>query len=515
MPEFPTADNDDISNPNYTSFYKKNRPGVFSKFLFNHRITKKPLWTESDFYTLLSKITNKNAGSGLLGSNALVLKAIPNSQFIILGNIDGSFHSLVKILDELFKKQIFDNDFKIDSPLINIVFNGNIIDGSPYTLEIIEVILRLLGANPNRVFYIRGSNEDKDYWSTRSLQREIELRLSNPRQAKSIFHDFFYSLPLTIYTIFSENKTQLKISYFDLDSLGFNNANCVQKLLSGNSSIFPCFLDKAQQESQINACVMSESKYLDKSFDGLKFVADQKVPSWAIISAASRFHRQTDRYFFDSFSILTFGNSLEKSIISYFKENIHEPKGFEFGGVFELLTGKKIENLPIINFSYRTLDLLQESVSGHKVSEAKKEVEVPTEKKEVVEEKKEPEIITPVKEETVLQPLKPGVEPIIVGCTLDLSKGGSIQGKNAKAGINLFVNKINNEGGIKGRPLQVIIMNDEYNPSLTRKSTENFIKEYKSTLILSSLGSPTLEAILDLIKEKKYLCFSHLRELHF
>ena len=96
---------------------------------------------------------------------------------------------------------------------------------------------------------------------------------------------------------------------------------------------------------------------------------------------------------------------------------------------------------------------------------------------------------------------------MVIGCTLDLSKGASGQGKQLKIGIALCVNDQNQKGGIDGRRIDVIFMDDEYSPEKARQNVKEFVKKYKSSLFLGNLGSPTLQAYLDLVRQDEIFIF--------
>jgi ABC-type branched-subunit amino acid transport system substrate-binding protein len=98
-------------------------------------------------------------------------------------------------------------------------------------------------------------------------------------------------------------------------------------------------------------------------------------------------------------------------------------------------------------------------------------------------------------------------EPLYIGCTLDLTKGAAPLGRRLLEGITLRVNEINQAGGINGRTVQVVFMDDGYSPAQARENVESFMKNYKSSLFLSNLGSPTTERYIDLMKDQKIFVF--------
>jgi ABC-type branched-subunit amino acid transport system substrate-binding protein len=69
-------------------------------------------------------------------------------------------------------------------------------------------------------------------------------------------------------------------------------------------------------------------------------------------------------------------------------------------------------------------------------------------------------------------------------------------------------NEQNMKGGINGRPIRFIAFDDGFSPPIARQNMEKLIYEIKTNLIIFPVGSPTLEASLDLIKNQKaYILF--------
>ena len=125
----------------------------------------------------------------------------------------------------------------------------------------------------------------------------------------------------------------------------------------------------------------------------------------------------------------------------------------------------------------------------------KEEVEKP--KKKRPEEKKKEE---PIKKEPVAEDGEK--KPLMLGATIDLSKGGKQQGKAVKAGIEL---RLKEEKAAGGQLIsQMVFVDDEYTPRKTVQEVKQFLAQ-GIDIILSPLGSPTLEAYLDLVKEGKVL----------
>ena len=96
-------------------------------------------------------------------------------------------------------------------------------------------------------------------------------------------------------------------------------------------------------------------------------------------------------------------------------------------------------------------------------------------------------------------------QELVFGCTLDLSKGLRIQGINLVRGISARLNRENSTGGIEGKQLRFVVLDDQYIPHLARKNIEILQREYGTDIILAPMGSPTAKAWVDLVQNKQVL----------
>lgn len=92
-----------------------------------------------------------------------------------------------------------------------------------------------------------------------------------------------------------------------------------------------------------------------------------------------------------------------------------------------------------------------------------------------------------------------------IGTILDLSSNIRQLTEPLQKGIEFVFEKINQKGGVKGKLLSLIPLDDKFEPSLARACVMEFINNYKIDTLLSPVGSPTLLAYLDLVKDGKIL----------
>lgn len=96
---------------------------------------------------------------------------------------------------------------------------------------------------------------------------------------------------------------------------------------------------------------------------------------------------------------------------------------------------------------------------------------------------------------------------ITFGSTMDSSKGVSFQGTAIKQGVELSFNRQNLSENLYKKYFQFISLDDQYNPTIARKQALTLMEEYKINQLLCSIGSPTIESYLDLIKNKQLYLF--------
>lgn len=102
-----------------------------------------------------------------------------------------------------------------------------------------------------------------------------------------------------------------------------------------------------------------------------------------------------------------------------------------------------------------------------------------------------------VTETEILRGQSLGLTGPLAELTLDISNGA-----------HAYINEINPRGGIHGRRLKVITMNDGYQAPNTVKNVEQMVKQDKVFAIFNVTGTPNSEAILPLVKQAGVPFFS-------
>lgn len=444
LPEYPKASNENRLHPSFSFFYTTRRPSWIRKLRNKFFPT---LSSFSFFQKLLEKVTKDRIAQGYQGDFIHKLSPPANARFILFGDYFGAFHSLIRNLQELHKQGFIDENLRLKKPTDFMIFNGNLINSSPYNIEILTVALFLLSQNPTQVFYIRGSHENHEEWHNFPLKEEllsIGKEFSNSHfPLNTEINAFFDTLPLAVYMkILSTDKVNIvRISHFaDLSESDFapfltQNDERAHAILSLDKLSFP----KTSLPLQLFF------KGVDRTFNyhvttGFEFVLTELGTSvCSLFSAPTASSQELYHFYNDSFVVFQPSNwSLQ-----HYTQDVRSLKGFSV----------ETFNLEKLNYAGLTKDKLA----------------------------------------------------IHLGCTMDLSKSSSFLGFRLKEGISLGAAECNHFGGVNNQPISPIFLDDEYTPYKALNNVQNFLQLHHTDLILSPLGTPTTESFLPLAQEKKIL----------
>jgi branched-chain amino acid transport system substrate-binding protein len=105
----------------------------------------------------------------------------------------------------------------------------------------------------------------------------------------------------------------------------------------------------------------------------------------------------------------------------------------------------------------------------------------------------------------------PQVEPseILVGLIGTLSGSEAAFGLSTQDGVQLAVNEINANGGIKGKRIRVVVADDHANPEEAAASAERLIAKDQAVILLGEVASTRSLAMAAVAEEKRVPMISH------
>lgn len=351
--EFPKNDNLAWATPVYRTYWRKRVPSRWENFLYKIRVRSWPLWHAELFAQLLKKITKAHEELGYIDKFVVKMKPNAGSQFILWGDLQGAFHSLVRDLSYLKEKDYIDEELKIIKPNVYFVFNGNLVDRGPYSLEVLTVILRFIERNPGRIFYIRGSHEYVGHWKNFNLKDELILRAASVSKEEIPLafevDRFFNTLPLALYLVDKETEKGidvLRISYFDRKFIDLNEEN-FSAFFFGSPSAAPTIYKlggkSENHEKKVNVRVIIEGESRTAVYrptPGLvQLEADKGATAWTLLSSPIESYRYLQDFYFDAFAILDIGKGLSDWTLTLYNQDVRELLGIQKYAIFNPLTG--------------------------------------------------------------------------------------------------------------------------------------------------------------------------------
>ena len=97
------------------------------------------------------------------------------------------------------------------------------------------------------------------------------------------------------------------------------------------------------------------------------------------------------------------------------------------------------------------------------------------------------------------------VNPIRIGLIFPLTGGSADMGGSARIGAQAAVNEINKVGGYLGRPLELVIRDDEANPDIGLKQAQDLVLKEKVTATIGFCNSGVAMKALDVFQANKHI----------
>lgn len=99
-------------------------------------------------------------------------------------------------------------------------------------------------------------------------------------------------------------------------------------------------------------------------------------------------------------------------------------------------------------------------------------------------------------------------DEILLGMSTALSGPAANLGQNMRDGVQAGLARANREGGIHGRPLRLIVLDDGYEPARTAPNMRQLLEKDGVLAVIGDVGTPTGVAALPIVNERKTLFFA-------
>ena len=310
-PEYPKVDNDNWANPKYISFYESmENPSLFKRLKDKIMFSSTSKFDWDQFEGLLKSVTKQRDTKKTKRSFPVEKKILLNQgcRCIIWGDLHGAFHSLVRDLDELKKIEIINENLEISAKDCYLIFMGDLISRSPYSIETLCVALVLMNKNPGKVIYLRGNHERQKHWEGFSMYRALEVQLKHKRST------VFKSVPL----VKEINKFFSTLS----DILYINHDNSKEKMCCFYSDveIKKDFLSDINMQLVLKGEQRIEAVY---EVDGLSFMGYLgNTSQWSLLSCPIHVYQKFFGFYKDAFVELLIGSSISNSVFTLHNRDV-------------------------------------------------------------------------------------------------------------------------------------------------------------------------------------------------
>jgi hypothetical protein len=300
------------------------------------------------FKKLLSSVTQARENNGFHGRFLQRITPYPGTTVILWGPLKGAFPSLVRTLTYLKEHSIINATFTLQDPETYLVFDGDVINNSPYALETLTLVLALMNANPQKVIYLRGSIEDNLNWQNDSLKRELKKKLKANYAVRIPLEreltSFFSTLPLALYlTEPNPEDGALRISYQGRDNKEIQETGCKPLFTQKSFNVSQlCYLSTPLKgPDPVKAIIKAEQRLMtyDRHPGLLLVEPDRGAVAWNIFSGPSPYYQNEYSFYTDAFARVVFGTSLNDTTITLYNRDIRTTKPIKRIATYTLLTG--------------------------------------------------------------------------------------------------------------------------------------------------------------------------------
>ena len=94
-------------------------------------------------------------------------------------------------------------------------------------------------------------------------------------------------------------------------------------------------------------------------------------------------------------------------------------------------------------------------------------------------------------------------DPVKIGFTGPLSGSLSLLGQGVRDGVEVYVQYINEQGGVNGRKIEFIAEDDAYEPMRTVAAAKKLSEQDKVVAIVAQTGTPNVAATIAYATERK------------
>lgn len=200
MPEFPQNDNDNPYKPSFVNFNQLHVVSYIDQLLY--RLGFRSIVAIDDFITIMRQVIEQRELNGYFGNFVQKQYITSATRWFVCGSLYGALHAQVAILQHLKEQQIINDALELIQADTYLVFTDTICSYTPYGLESLWIVLKLMAANPEKVLVIKTTDWPSDTWTNSTLTDAFYHRFNrSPLLLKQLLDAFVNTLPDAVYLI--------------------------------------------------------------------------------------------------------------------------------------------------------------------------------------------------------------------------------------------------------------------------------------------------------------------------
>lgn len=453
LDEIPQQKIDDWRDPDYSDYQRSKNQSSLRRWATWLGVMH-DTWNPDDLKEALITMRAEQERLRMVEDAVMIARMPEHTQLVVWGDVQGSYHSLVRALTYLHSVGKISENLEIIDPEYALVFLGDAISRSAYIMETLTLVATLVVRNPGKALYLRGVQEDKGHWKNFGLPREIIVRTpawqpAQRTELSELVDAVMRNLPHALYVRTVEGADVVCLSnsgrstfVLSAEQLGALFAGV---LVGETRARVPEEYEGTPESLAVRAIIRGEvpgetlrpTSGLD---DG---ESEGGATTWVVTSSPNITYQTQHQFFYDAFCVITLGKTVEQSTITLYNRDLRTQEPFEPREQYELVSGRTL----LVGTGISTL---------------------PKDRQE-----------------------------INIGTSLPLAGAHYFMGQRVRRGLSICVNNLNKRGGIKGHSIDLFVYNNRSRERLARKTFEKLASEKIDVII-----APTGKEACDVYKEK-------------
>jgi len=351
--EYPTIDNTNWLNPDYTSYYQSEVPTFFDTLLMKLHLKKQPAWSLRLFEDLLADVSRNREERKLSGVCVQLIEPRENDRYFLWTDLQGAFHSLVRCLEYLKEQNVIDENLKIQDGCY-FIFNGNVFDYGPIIMQTFTLVLQLMQMNPEQVFFVRSYHEQPGGWYDTKIAKQLHI-LGNTASDEAVpyaqeIDTFLTTLPDVIFLAHAQGDTYqaIEVTYApQSEDVFVRECSSATVISSGGKSQVGSFDKEGRLDDkkiEVRAIIMKPMSIQGMLAhpDGLRPLGTKKdVFEWLTFSSPNGRSHQIYQYFFDTILEIDTQGPIDTWTITEYVDDVRDRLGFSMSASYYLVNGRR------------------------------------------------------------------------------------------------------------------------------------------------------------------------------